>query len=160
MFCSVLLCFLSHQVGVQTYGGPALQINQQKCFFYGGPEKQYQLTDEIPSFESLSRKRLLCEQRFFLNNSNSKWLTMGIIPSTKILDKEAPGFHFEAILCGENKPSLPLGGIEGLASLFATIRQLPEFGNVLPSTHGISPSDNITFSTVDFAEEVSKNFVV
>lgn len=139
---------------MQTFGGPSRKVNQKKCFFYSGPEKRQRLTDEIPTFEKLTHNRILCEQRFFITNTNGKWITLGIIPSSKLLGEDAAGFHFETFLCGEGKPSLPLGGIEGIASLLSTIREIPEFTKVVPSTHGITPNENITISTVEFAGDV------
>lgn len=83
---------------------------------------------------------------------------MGIIPSTKILNEEAPGFQFEVLLCGEKAQPLPLGGVKGLAALCNTIRQIPEFSKVPPIAMSISPGENILISTVDFANDVSNLF--
>lgn len=80
---------------------------------------------------------------------------MAIIPATKILNDTAPGFYFEALICGEKCTPLPLGGMKGLLALFECVKQIPAFANVLPFNHGIDAGDNITLSTVGFAERVS-----
>lgn len=82
-------------------------------------------------------------------------MSVGVVPASKILDESAPGFHFEAFLCGDNAASLPLGGIEGLAALFHTIREIPAFSRVPTFNHGIEHEHNITISTVAFANDVS-----
>lgn len=80
---------------------------------------------------------------------------MGIVPATKLLDADAPGFHFEAILGGEKSSPLPIGGIQGMASLFAAIREIPTFSRVNPSKHGIEEGENIEISTgFEFAKNV------
>lgn len=104
-----------HQSGVQTFGGPSRQLQQQRCYFYGGPQQQKRVFEptQIPTFESITHNRIMKERRFFLNNSNTKYLAIGIIPASKILSGDAPGFHIEAFICGEKCSPLPLGGIKG-----------------------------------------------
>lgn len=98
---------------------------------------------------------MLNEKRFFLNNSNGKFLSFGIVPATKILDAEADGFHFEVFLCGEKSSPIPLGGLNGLAALFDAIREVPAFSRVPSSKHGVKGSENIVLSTgFDFAKNV------
>lgn len=126
---------------------------------YGGPRQK---KNEIPTFDALTKNRVVAEQRFFCNNSSSKWLTMGIIPATKLLGDDAPGFYFEAFLGGDKNGLLPLGGISGLNALFAVIREIPKF-SILPKfvTNNFNDeiSEKITISTVNFAEDVSLNFL-
>lgn len=143
-----------------SYGGPVQQ--QSRTFFYGGPQQQHQLScqqqGQVPSFEQLTKNRMLEEKRFYCIKSNAKWLTMGIVPASKMLSDDAPGFYFEAFLCGDGKPSMPLGGIDGVMSLFATIRQMPQFQQVpLPAKRRILQRNNITISTVDFNDDVSRS---
>lgn len=117
----------------------------------------------IPSFETLIKNRLLAEQRFLLNNSNTKWLSIGVFPATKLLNENAPGFYFEALLCGDKSAPIPLGGLPGLNSLFATIRQIPKFShlpNVSSSNFNQEISSNITISVGDFADDVSFLFFI
>lgn len=82
-------------------------------------------------------------------------MKMGIVPATKILASDARGFYFEAYLCGEKNTPIPLGGLQGLAALFATIRDIPEFSKIPRLSTIIEPSNNILISTVQFAEDVS-----
>lgn len=80
----------------------------------------------VPTFEQLIKNRILCEKRFYLSNSNSKWLSIGVIPTTKILDETAVGFTMDVFLSGE-KSTISLGGVEGAAALFRAFRSLPQF---------------------------------
>lgn len=120
---------------------------------YGGPRQK---KAEVPTFEALIKNRVLGEVRFFCNNSNAKWLSLGVVPATKLLNEDAPGFYFEAFLCGDKNGTLPLGGISGLNALFSVIREIPKF-SVLPNLQASNGeiSEKITISTVNFAEDVS-----
>lgn len=81
---------------------------------------------------------------------------MGIVPAAKLLDAEAPGFHFEAVLGGEKSSPLPIGGVQGMAALFGAIRKILIFARLNPSKHGIQASVNIEISTgFEFAKNVS-----
>lgn len=96
----------------------------------------------------------MSENRFYANNSNTKWLSIGVVPATKILNDDARGFFIEAFLCGDKNSPVPLGGASGLAALFHTIRQLPGFRHFPVVQTTVEPSDNITIETCDFSEEV------
>lgn len=98
---------------------------------------------------------MMNETRFFANNSNAKWLSIGMVPATKILNDDARGFYFESYLCGDKNSPVPLGGITGLASLFMTIRQLPGFKQFPVVPTDVEASDNITIEQSNFSEEVS-----
>lgn len=142
---------------MQKYGGKRVNTSNN-CFLYGGPEKQRRLIDENaspPSFESLSKNRVLEEKRFYLNNSNSKYISMGIVPATKILSPDAPGFYFEVFLGGDKCASMPLGGLNGLITLLSTIEEIPVFSKMSMLDHGIERGENIEISTVEFANNVS-----
>lgn len=81
---------------------------------------------------------------------------MGIVPATKILDPEnARGFYVEVYLSGEKTSPLPLGGVQGLAALFSTLREISEFSKILRILTEIEPTTNIEISTVTFADDVS-----
>lgn len=145
------------QQRVTVYGGRRLH-QQPRGFFYGGPENQEQVNPcavkKIPTFEELVKNRVMRETRFFANKSNAKWLSLGIVPATKILNDAARGFFFEAYLCGDKCIPMPLGGISGLAGLFDTIRQLPTFQHHSKLNNNIEASDNITISSCEFSEDV------
>lgn len=83
---------------------------------------------------------------------------MGVVPATKILNEDAPGFYFETYLTGEKCAPLPLGGAKGLVALFSTIRDIPEFSKIPPVPSDIEPGDNILISTVSFAKDVTNFF--
>lgn len=82
---------------------------------------------------------------------------MGIVPATKILAHDAPGFYFEVYLDGDNCAKMPLGGMQGLVTLFSTIRQIPEFSKMAAVHHDLEPGENIEISTVEWADNVSFN---
>lgn len=50
---------------------------------------------------------------------------------------------------------LPLGGLNGLATLLSTIRDIPEFSKVPKFNTSVQKGENILISTVDFADDVS-----
>lgn len=140
------------------YGGRRPQPTTSG-FFYGGPENRERVNPcafkKIPTFEELVKSRMMEEVRFYANNSNTKWLSVGIVPATKILNDTARGFHLEAYLCGDKNAPVPLGGIAGLAGLYDTIRQLPPFKQYPALNTHVEASDNITISSCEFAEDVS-----
>lgn len=84
---------------------------------------------------------------------------MGIVPATKILADDAPGFYTEVFLGGEKCTPMPLGGIKGLFTLFSTIRQIPSFSKMLVPNHDmeIEEGENIEIQTTNFAKDVSRN---
>lgn len=134
----------------QTFGGPS------RPYLYGGLNDQPCQQQQQPhaSYEILVKNKILQEKRFFVNNSASKWISVGLLPKAVIFG--AKGFQLEIFLCGEKSSPLPLSGLPGLLSLFSTIRRIPAFSQVaVPDTRvEIQPSDNITISTVDFADDV------
>lgn len=132
----------------QTFRGPS------RPYLYGGLSDQACQQPQAPSYDILVKNKILQEKRFFVNNSASKWLSMGVLPKAIIFGNK--GFEFEIFLCGEKSSPLPLGGLAGLMSLFSTIRRIPVFSHVaVPDIRvEVQPSENITISTVDFADEV------
>lgn len=80
------------------------------------------------------------------------------MPATKYLNPEAPGFYTEVFLCGEKNAPVALGGIKGLASLFATIRDIPTFSKIPPIELDVEKGENILISTVSYASDVSLIF--
>lgn len=112
----------------------------------------------IPTFEQLLKNRILNEKRFYLSNSNSKWLSLGVTPSTKILDESATGFKTEVYLCGE-KGTISLGGIEGVAALYKIFRDMPHFAPFYTTQkfeYGGPVADNIIVTKANFGSEVSR----
>lgn len=85
-------------------------------------QQQQQCT---PSFESLTKSRLLCEKRYFLNNSNSKWVAIGVIPTD---------FHIEIVIDGTGK-SAPLSlNLINFTSICRAFRSMPEFKYAFPTS--------------------------
>lgn len=117
-----------------------------------------QAQSPVPTFESLTKNRILCETRFFINNSSSKWISVGILPTTELLDETAPPFLAEVFLCGDKGSPLPLGGIEGAAQLFNIIRNMPQFAPMYTnqkSNYNGPIGVNIVLSRANFGNEVT-----
>lgn len=133
-------------------------MEQNKCYMYNGPNQNKKET-KVPTFESLTKNRLLEEQRFFCNNSNSKWIAVGIVPGTKILGERAPGFYTEVYVGGDKAGALCLGGIAGLNALFAAIREQPKFrylrNSMAARLNRNDISEKINVSISGFADDVS-----
>lgn len=111
------------------------------------------------SLEQLTKFRLLSERRIYINNSNSKWISIGLVPASKFHNDANEGFYTEACLCGDKSPAVPLGGFGGIAALFATIRRLPDFSQVKPVGNGFESTDNIRITTTDMDGNVSIYFL-
>lgn len=67
------------------------------------------------------------ESRVFINNSNSKWISFGVRPSTKLLNPDFPGFELAIAIDGVNMIPMLFDGLENFKMLFKTIRQMDEF---------------------------------
>lgn len=115
----------------------------------------------MPTFEQLIKNRILCERRFFINNSNSKWISIGISPSTPLLDEASSGFIVDVYLGGEKGAPISLGGIEGAAGLFDAIRAIPQFSNMYSGKKAKycgHKSQNISVSKANFGTDVSFDY--
>lgn len=77
---------------------------------------------------------MLLEKRFFLNGSNTKWISIGITPASKILAAEASGFHIDIFMSGAKMAPMSLCGIDGLMTLCQSLRALDEFKYAYPGT--------------------------
>lgn len=71
-----------------------------------------------------------------MNNSNTKWVTIGIKPSTKIISSDATGFYAEIAIDGKNMSCVTLDGLDGFSSLCAIIRTHDDFKYAFPATAG------------------------
>lgn len=76
---------------------------------------------------ALLKNRVLNEVRFFLNKSNSKWISVGIVPGYHDLNNT--GFSVEIKIGGETG-SVPLtvNGLKSVISLFKGISYFSKFG--------------------------------
>lgn len=83
---------------------------------------------------ALLKNRVLNEQRYYLNKSNSKWLSIGIAPGyTELNNKQ---FSVEIKLGGEvGSVSLTTNGLKTVLALFKGISYFAKFG----------PADNVEF---------------
>lgn len=72
----------------------------------------------------MSRSRLYSETKVYLNNTNCKWISIGVTPNQR---ENGPikGFETELLLGGDKCPSLAMGGIVGFLQL---VRQLRNVG--------------------------------
>lgn len=72
---------------------------------------------------------------FYLNKSNSKWLSIGIVPASKLFSNNLPGFYCDVALNGTQMP-MPvfLGGIDGFLSLCKSLRSFDELKFTYPNT--------------------------
>lgn len=74
------------------------------------------------------------EKRYFLNNSNSKYITIGIKPATKILHEANTGFFVEVAIDGNNMKMMSLGGLDGFMNLCKSLRSFDELKFTYPNT--------------------------
>ncbi|XP_055326459.1 uncharacterized protein LOC129580248 [Sitodiplosis mosellana] len=92
-------------------------------------------------------------KRYFLTSGNSKWITIGIQPQSKLLSSEASGFYVDILIDG-NKGSMCLNGITGFKKVCRALRQFEEFRFSYPST--MSSYDALT-DEIEFC--VSKKLI-
>lgn len=88
------------------------------------------------SFEDLTHKRLLCEKRYYLNGSSSKYIVVGINPATKMLSRESCGFYVEVGINGNNMKPMFLSGIDGFLNLCKSLRTFDELKFTYPNAAG------------------------
>lgn len=62
-----------------------------------------------------------------LCNSNTKWLSLGIEPESRIMGPNANGFHADFWIGGSKMASFKLGGCDGFLGLCKTFRMLDMF---------------------------------
>lgn len=74
------------------------------------------------------------EKRYFLNNSNTKWISIGIVPAAKLISPSAPGFYAEIAICGNKMKPLYLNGLDGFLTICSAVRSLDDFKFSLPGT--------------------------
>jgi hypothetical protein len=77
--------------------------------------------------DSLLKKRLLNEQRYFLNKTNSKWISIGIVPGYQELNNT--NFKTAITIAGESGGvSLNVNGLKTVIHLFKSISYFSRFG--------------------------------
>lgn len=89
------------------------------------------LPDHQLQRKQYSRARMYSETRIFLNNSGSKWLSIGVRPEPVITTETTiKNFGTEVLLGGEKCFNLPLGGTVGLLQLMRQLRAIVYFKHV------------------------------
>lgn len=83
------------------------------------------------------KKRLLLEKRYYLNDSNCKFISVGIIPASRLLSNEASGFYVDVRIAssGYSTPFI-LGSLDGFLTCFQIIRTFDEFKTHSPNSVG------------------------
>lgn len=77
--------------------------------------------------DALLKKRLLNEQRYFLNKTNSKWISVGVKPGYRDLNNTE--FRTEITIAGESGGvSLTVNGLKSVINLFKGITYFSRFG--------------------------------
>lgn len=79
---------------------------------------------------------MIMEKRYFINGSGSKWISVGIVPETKILSPEGQGFHIEITIDGKNAAGFRLGGLDGILNLCKTLRAMEPLQFTYPGSAG------------------------
>lgn len=90
--------------------------------------------------EKLMHKRLFSASRIYLNNSNTKWLDIGIKPASNHAG-DITNFSTEVFLDGEKCSRLALGGLIGFKQLVRQIRGTDEFAHLQSDTY-VSSSES------------------
>lgn len=75
------------------------------------------------------------EKNFYLNISNSKYLTIGIKPASKLFNTESTGFYVDVCIGGNMKP-MSLGGLDGFMNLCQALRSFEELKFTYPMSAG------------------------
>lgn len=66
------------------------------------------------------------EKNFYLNQSNSKFISIGNRLATKLFNKDSVGFYVEVTVAGKNMKPMSLGGIDGSMILCQSLRYFDE----------------------------------
>lgn len=77
----------------------------------------------------LSRSRLYAETKVYLNNSNCKWIAIGVSPNQR---EGGPikKFETELFLGGDKSASVPIGGVVGFLQLVRQLRTIGYWQNM------------------------------
>lgn len=96
------------------------------------PAVAYALQSDFPQMSSenkrelLMRGRMLNETTYYINESNNKWLSIGVAPSFS--NNEMNDFSIRIILAaGDKRQQLNMNGINELCELFKAIRSVDLF---------------------------------
>lgn len=84
--------------------------------------------------EKLMHKRLFNASRIYLNNSNTKWLDIGVKPTSNHVG-DITSFTTEVFLDGDKCSRLALGGLTGFKQLVRQIRGTDAFEHLQSDTY-------------------------
>lgn len=76
------------------------------------------------------------EKRYYLNQSNSKYITIGICPASKLFNKDNCGFYVDIGIGGNNMKTMSLGGTDGFLNLCQSLRSFEELKFTYPGSAG------------------------
>lgn len=76
------------------------------------------------------------EKKYYLNSSNSKYVTIGITPATKLWSDDNCGFYVEVAIDGKNMKPMCLGGVDGFLNLCQSLRSFEELSFAYPAAAG------------------------
>lgn len=77
----------------------------------------------------LMHSRLYCETKIYLNNTNCKWIAVGVIPSQRGTSGITT-FETELYIGGDKVASVPLGGVIGFLQLVRQLRTIGYWRNM------------------------------
>lgn len=102
------------------------------CFFINCVLFIFKFEKAKSPLNAITRNRILLEKRYFLNNSNTKWVSVGVKPDSKLLSVDSRGFYVEVLICGVKMSPMSLGGHDGFLNLCQSLRTLDEFKFAYP----------------------------
>lgn len=85
-----------------------------------------------PDLDTVTHGRLLMEKNFYLNQSNSKYITIGIKPASKLHNNTNMGFYVDVNIGGKTMKPMSLGGIDGFLNLCQSLRSFDELKFTYP----------------------------
>lgn len=91
----------------------------------------------------LMRSRLYTETKLYLNNSNTKWLSIGVTPSSREKAGGIKNFFTDLYLGGTNCQTLALGGVSGFKKLCRQLREINYWQNMFPEVNSVLYSPNV-----------------
>lgn len=87
-----------------------------------------------PDLNTLTHGRLLLEKFFYLNSSNAKYIAIGIVPSSKLVNDNSCGFYVDVILAGGKMKPMSIGGMNGFLNLCQSLRGFEELQFTYPAS--------------------------
>lgn len=84
---------------------------------------------------------MVMEKRYFLNNSNSKWIAIGLKPISNVA---SIGFYTDIVIGGAKMSAVSLNGADGFATICSILRSMEEFKFAFPATAKCYDEINVT----------------